>query len=121
MSRKIDKLALSGELRPTKVIVLSCARNGTLGLYWALKILGFKPYHMIEAVTRGTQQLDLISESIEAHGNPESGMKPYGRDDFDKWWREWDVSRRFSHTVSWRHNHSFNITLAILFILGGQE
>ncbi|KAE8373850.1 hypothetical protein BDV26DRAFT_271010 [Aspergillus bertholletiae] len=92
MSRKIDNLPEPAGRRPMKLIVASPSRSGTLGLYRALQILGFKPYHMYECVIeKGVSHIEVLHEAVIAQHNRLSGITRYSRDDFDKWFAEYDT------------------------------
>ncbi|KAJ5652838.1 hypothetical protein N7507_010264 [Penicillium longicatenatum] len=91
MSRKIDKLPEPVTKRAIKLIVASPSRTGTLGLYRALQILGFKPYHMFECViVNGVPHIEVLHEAVLAQHNRFSGITRYSRNDFDKWFAEYD-------------------------------
>ncbi|KAJ5811448.1 hypothetical protein N7474_007749, partial [Penicillium riverlandense] len=92
MSRKIDNLPESPIKRPIKLIVASPSRTGTLGLYRALQILGFKPYHMFECViVNGVSHIEVLHEAVLAQHNRLSGITRYSRNDFDKWFADYDT------------------------------
>ncbi|OTB06452.1 hypothetical protein M426DRAFT_111065 [Hypoxylon sp. CI-4A] len=89
MSRLIDTLPTPAHVEPKKLIVLSAPRTGTHGLYQALKILGFKPYHMAEVLKNGPQAVQIMTEGMDAdlfHNGT-----PYGRAEFDKWFADYDI------------------------------
>lgn len=54
--------------------------TGTLGLYTAMQMLGFAPYHM-----------KLLVESMRAEYDAFSGIKRYSKEDSDKWFSDYDV------------------------------
>lgn len=60
--------------------------NGTLGLYKALGVLGYNPYHLVTAFTAGATHVRLIREGMAARMDGEG--KQYGREDFDKWFAD---------------------------------
>jgi hypothetical protein len=64
-------------------------RNGTLGLYKAFKILGYNPYHFKTCFEKDLPDLLLMTEAIEAKYH--NIGKPYGPEEFDKWFRDYDV------------------------------
>ena len=70
---------------------VDCDRTGTLGMYWALNKLGYRTYHMVEALKAAERDLPLLLEAYEA--KYEEG-RPYGRKEFDKWYGQFDVSGR---------------------------
>lgn len=98
MSRAIDKFPDPPVKRPTKIIGMGCSRTATLGLYKALSILGYNTLHMIVIINGdiGGKHHDpkIFYEALESHNNPNSGIKPYTRADFEKWWAEYDVSSK---------------------------
>lgn len=74
-------------------------RTGTLSVYRAMKILGYKPYHMAEVVLEGgAPHMEVLTEAITAQYNRFSGIKRYNRQDFDKWLAEYDV-RNMPYTL----------------------
>ncbi|KAL8354531.1 hypothetical protein RB601_004098 [Gaeumannomyces tritici] len=95
MSRAIDKFPDPPVKRPTKIIGMGCSRTATLGLYKALGILGYNTLHMIVIINgdAGGKHHDpkIFYEAIESHTNPKSGIKPYDKADFEKWWAEYDA------------------------------
>ncbi|GES57833.1 hypothetical protein ATEIFO6365_0002076800 [Aspergillus terreus] len=91
MSREIDRLPQPCGRRKTKLIIASCSRTGTLGLYSALKILGYHPYHMVELVLNGgVTHMKLMIENVVANRNRLSGIKRYNREDVEKWLADYD-------------------------------
>ncbi|PTB35123.1 hypothetical protein M441DRAFT_154066 [Trichoderma asperellum CBS 433.97] len=90
-ARKIDEFPNPAEKPKVKVIVLSCSKTGTLGLYRAFKILGYKPYHAAEFVRNQNHSHKIFfQEALLAEHNRFSGLKPYGRAEFDKWFQDYD-------------------------------
>jgi hypothetical protein len=68
-------------------------RSGTLGLYWAMQILGFKTYHLYECINAGgLAHIKIFKEAITAYYNQLSGIKRYDRADCEKWLADYDVS-----------------------------
>lgn len=67
-------------------------RSGTLGLYKAFKILGYKPYHMVEVCAGGLDHFRMFHEYVRLSHATSDAVKPYGRPDFDKWFQGFDVS-----------------------------
>lgn len=63
-------------------------RTGTLGLYTALKTLGYKPYHISELLPYELKQMRVLQEGIESNDR----SRPFGRPEFDKMWAQYDVS-----------------------------
>lgn len=64
-----------------------------LSLYQALKMLGYKPYHMYEVITNGVPHLQLFEEAIRCKYS--GTAKPYGKAEFDKWLADYDVKHLF--------------------------
>ncbi|KAH9903766.1 hypothetical protein F4778DRAFT_790850 [Xylariomycetidae sp. FL2044] len=89
MSRLIDTLPTPTKVYDKKVIVLSRSRIGTFSLYSALKILGYKPYHMYEVVTCGPTHMALFEEALRCKYL--RAGKPYGKAEFDKWLAGYDA------------------------------
>ncbi|KAI0021296.1 hypothetical protein F4780DRAFT_778809 [Xylariomycetidae sp. FL0641] len=89
MTRRIDSIPTPSHAKPMKLVVLSAPRTGTLGLYLALKQLGFQPYHMWEVIDRGANEIRILKEGMLAETFHEG--KPYGRAEFDKWLADYDV------------------------------
>ncbi|RYP08972.1 hypothetical protein DL765_008615 [Monosporascus sp. GIB2] len=88
MSRYIDTLPTPTHVEPKKLIVLSAPRTGTHGLYNALKLLGYKPFHMAEVLGAGPKAPRIVREGLEG----EIGQgKPYTRKEFDKWFADYDI------------------------------
>ncbi|KAJ5675006.1 uncharacterized protein N7477_004940 [Penicillium maclennaniae] len=91
MSRKIDQLPEPTVRHSMKVVVASPSRSGTLGLYRAMQILGYKAYHLFECViVRGKDHMEVCEEAVIAQNNRFSGMKRYDRADFDKWFADYN-------------------------------
>ncbi|KAI1172583.1 P-loop containing nucleoside triphosphate hydrolase protein [Nemania sp. FL0916] len=89
MTREIDTIPTPKNVKPKKLVVLSAPRTGTHGIYKALKQLGFKPYHMAEVMMSGLPGLRILSDAMNAelfHNGT-----PYGREEFDKWFANYDV------------------------------
>ena len=87
------------------------SRTGTLGLYKALRMLGYRPYHMIEVTTNGVRDCRLFAEAIRSasavarrekddadadatcsyRDDKASLSRPYGRAELDKWFAGYDA------------------------------
>jgi len=79
--RAIDKV--TGERTiPMRVLCLGYARTGTFGLYTALKMLGYNPYHMAAAMQNPKGIFPCWNEALEA--KYEGKGKLWGREEFDK-------------------------------------
>ncbi|KAK2596423.1 hypothetical protein N8I77_013314 [Diaporthe amygdali] len=89
MSRAVDRLPTPAHIREKKVIVVARSRTGTLSLYKALTILGYRTYHGAEVMARGVSHLEMFEEALNAKY---FGVgKPYGRAEFDKWLADYDA------------------------------
>ncbi|KAK5634861.1 hypothetical protein RRF57_010574 [Xylaria bambusicola] len=77
MSRLIDRLPAPKEVREKK----------------ALKMLGYKSYHMAEVVERGIPHMALFEEALRCKYL--DGGKPYDKADFDKWLADYDEIPQF--------------------------
>ncbi|KAK1999816.1 hypothetical protein LX36DRAFT_463523 [Colletotrichum falcatum] len=86
MSRAVDRLPALAEARPIRVIGLGPSRTGTLGLWQALKTLGYTPFHISELLPYGFQQMRALQEAILANDTDE----PFGRKEFDKLFAGYD-------------------------------
>ncbi|KIX05113.1 uncharacterized protein Z518_05985 [Rhinocladiella mackenziei CBS 650.93] len=93
MSRRIDQFPEPGpSQRRVKLVVASVSRTGTLGLYQALQILGYKVYHMGELVlVGGVPHMEILDEGVRAQFNRFSGILRYDKAEFDKWFADYDV------------------------------
>ena len=90
MSRFVDTLPAPAVPPKIKVIVTAKSRTGTFSFYQALKILGYKPYHMYEIVTDETlKNQKLYGEALKCKA--QGFGKPYGKAEFDKWFAGYDV------------------------------
>ncbi|QPH16116.1 hypothetical protein C2857_000673 [Epichloe festucae Fl1] len=91
MSRYIDRLPEPAKKRPVKVIVATASRTGTRSVFSAMKTLGFKTYHMAECLRQSdNSHMQVLNEAIRAQYDRYSGIKQYTRQDFDKWFAEYD-------------------------------
>ncbi|KAG5932547.1 hypothetical protein E4U53_001274 [Claviceps sorghi] len=90
MSRYIDRLPEPASRTPTKVIVATASRTGTMSVYRAMQILGFKAYHMAECIGGGVSQMQILDEAIHGEYNRFAGIQRYTKADFDKWFAEYD-------------------------------
>ncbi|CEJ55879.1 hypothetical protein PMG11_02109 [Penicillium brasilianum] len=91
MSRYIDQCPAPAKVRPVKVVVASPSRSGTLSMFIAMNMLGFKTYHFAECVLeKGLPHLRFFREAITAQYNRLSGVKRYNKADFEKWMAEYD-------------------------------
>lgn len=66
-----------------------------MGLYKGLKTLGYKPYHMVEVCTGGLDHIRMFQEYIRLSRARNDAVRQYGRPEFDKWLRGFDVSVDF--------------------------
>ncbi|KAK7418457.1 hypothetical protein QQX98_003949 [Neonectria punicea] len=88
MPRFIDSVPSPPNPLPKKVIVLSLGRNGTVGLWKALKVLGYKSYHMTDTIG-SVAHMNMFREALEprAFGRGEA----WTRHEFDKWLGDYDA------------------------------
>ncbi|KAM5356816.1 hypothetical protein ACJ41O_003462 [Fusarium nematophilum] len=88
MSRFIDTVPPPEKPLPKRAIVLSLGRNGTVGLWRALKVLGFKAYHMTDTIG-SVAHMTMFREALEprAFGRGE----PWKRQEFDRWLGTYDA------------------------------
>lgn len=63
-----------------------------MGLYKGFKMLGYKPYHMVEVCAGGLDHMRMFHEYVRLSRAQSDVVKPYGRPEFDKWFRGFDVS-----------------------------
>ncbi|KAJ5780140.1 hypothetical protein N7457_005300 [Penicillium paradoxum] len=91
MSRKVDQIPLPAEARQMKVIVASPSRSGTLGLYQAMRILGYNTYHIYECCAiHGLPHMKIFNEAVTASYNRLSGIRRYTPADFERWLGDYD-------------------------------
>ncbi|KAK9421561.1 hypothetical protein SUNI508_05491 [Seiridium unicorne] len=89
MPRIIDTLPVPDHVCEKKLIVTAKSRTGTFSLYQALKMLGFRPYHMYEVVHGGPKHMAILEDAVKAKY---FGIgKTYGKAEFDKWFAEYDT------------------------------
>ncbi|EFQ94127.1 hypothetical protein P3342_007202 [Pyrenophora teres f. teres] len=89
MERAIDRLPAPAHIREKKIIVTARSRTGTLSLFKALTILGYKTYHGAEVMRRGVPHLEIFEEAL---GAKYMGIgKPYSRPELDKWLADYDA------------------------------
>lgn len=97
MSRVIDEIPLPSQPSDLKVIVLSYPRNGTHSFHEALTIMGYRSYHLVTCWQNGPEDMRIAREGLLAKL---SGIgKPFGRDEFDKWFENYDVESFFPAVV----------------------
>jgi hypothetical protein len=112
--RRIDDIPQPTEAPKIKAILLGCSkcdiillhfvqqrdancyyyaiRTGTLGLYRAFKILGYKPYHAAEFIqSQDNRDKIIFQEALLAEHNRFLGVQQYGRAEFDKWFQHYDA------------------------------
>ncbi|KAK2612655.1 hypothetical protein QQS21_001271 [Conoideocrella luteorostrata] len=91
MPRYIDSLPEPAKKTPVKIVVATASRTGTLSVYEAMKILGYRPYHMAECVLEhGVSHMQVLDEALVAHYDRYSGIKRCTKEDFDKWFAGYD-------------------------------
>jgi hypothetical protein len=67
--------------------------SGTLGLYRAMRILGYKTYHLAECIfVHGLPHMEVFEEAITAQYNELSGVKKFDRSDYERWLGDYNVS-----------------------------
>ncbi|KAF2473762.1 NAD dependent epimerase/dehydratase [Lindgomyces ingoldianus] len=92
-TRLIDTLPVhSRRAKELQVLCLGFSRTGTLSLKKALIKLGYRPYHMSEALIatiRRERHLQLWDEALKAKF--EGQGKPFTQEDFDKFLGDFDV------------------------------
>lgn len=71
-----------------KVLVASWGRNGTMGVYTALNMLGYKSYHVIDIFKGGIPDLKMSTEAFEAAVGK---GKKWTKEDYDKWLGSYDA------------------------------
>jgi Sulfotransferase domain len=116
-TRKIDLVDGKREI-PMKILCLGYSRTGTLSLYTALQMLGYRPYHMAEAIQNADVDMPCWAEGIEAKLLGKG--KPWGREEFDKLTGKHDV-RRQSHSLSTVEAHCGQAVLDVPCILFVEE
>lgn len=62
-----------------------------MGLYKSLKILGYNPYHMVEVCRGGLDHFHMFHEYIQLSQAQSDVAEPYGRPEFDKWFKGFDA------------------------------
>lgn len=68
-----------------------------------MQILGFKPYHLFEAIAvHGVPHTQILKEAVTAQYNRLSGVKRYSRVDCEKWMAGYDVSLLIPNPVPFR-------------------
>ncbi|KAH8890237.1 hypothetical protein GQ53DRAFT_824873 [Thozetella sp. PMI_491] len=88
MARYVDTLPTPEKVQEVKVVVLSCSRNGTMGLFTALQTLGYKPYHVAEILKNGRPHMDMATQAIRG---ARTGQGRYSKADYDKWLGKYDA------------------------------
>ncbi|KAF7545360.1 hypothetical protein G7Z17_g9222 [Cylindrodendrum hubeiense] len=88
MSRFVDSVVPPQNPLPKQVIVLSLGRNGTVGLWKALKVLGYKSYHMTDTIG-SIAHMKMFREALEPRSFGRG--EPWKRHDFDKWLGDYDA------------------------------
>ncbi|KAK8017970.1 hypothetical protein PG991_007160 [Apiospora marii] len=87
MSRTaLDRLPEPSPLRPMRVVGLGASRTGTLGVFLALKILGYRPFHISELLPHGVRQMQALEEAMVAS----STSNPFTRAELDKLFGDYD-------------------------------
>lgn len=64
-----------------------------MGLYLAMKTLGFAPYHLAEVLHKhGKQHMRVFHEAVLAQHHHSHVNRPYNKVDSAKWLGDYDVS-----------------------------
>jgi hypothetical protein len=97
---KIDLVEGRREV-PMKILCLGYSRTGTYSLFTALRILGYNPYHMAEAVKNAQVDLPCWADGVEqmfsqkgrlvAKGESPKEGKGWGKKELDKLTGQFDV------------------------------
>ncbi|KAF2726984.1 NAD dependent epimerase/dehydratase [Polyplosphaeria fusca] len=89
-NRLIDTTPPNPKAKSMEVLVLGFSRTGTMSLKVAFEKLGYKPYHMSEALKNTPAgHLTFWKEALAAKFDGEG--KPFGREEFDKFLGDYDV------------------------------
>lgn len=80
-TRKIDLVDGRRE-RPMQILCLGYSRTGTFSMYTALQMLGYKPYHMANAIKNGEVDLVCWDEGVRAKVSGKG--RQWGVEEFDK-------------------------------------
>lgn len=72
-----------------KVLCLGSSRTGTMSILTALNQLGFRVYHMSEAIKTPRTSFGCWIEGIKAKFHGEG--RPFGREEFDKLMGDYDA------------------------------
>ncbi|OCT48361.1 hypothetical protein CLCR_04261 [Cladophialophora carrionii] len=95
MARTVDKLPDPPTSPKVKLIVASCSRTATLGVYQALKILGYRPYHLYElCMVGGDPHWETLIQGMHARHDRLSSptcQPPYTKREFDRWFAGYDA------------------------------
>ncbi|KAK8120572.1 P-loop containing nucleoside triphosphate hydrolase protein [Apiospora kogelbergensis] len=87
MSRTaLNKLPEPSPLHQMRVVGLGASRTGTLGVFLALKMLGYRPFHISELLPHGVRQMQALEEAMVAS----STDTPYTRAELDKLFGDYD-------------------------------
>ncbi|KAK6400017.1 hypothetical protein LTR81_024679 [Elasticomyces elasticus] len=73
-----------------KVLSLGYSRTVTMTMKTALAILGISTWHRV-AMAENPADASMWAEAIEAKVDPQSGLVPFGRQDFDNLLGHWGV------------------------------
>lgn len=105
MSRAVDKLPPPPPARRMRVVGIGASRQvlpislqrtktdsfadstGTLGLWEALRVLGYRPFHITELLPHDIRKMQALQEAMVASGSD----RPFGLTEFDKIWGSYDV------------------------------
>lgn len=62
-------------------------RTGTVGLFQALKVLNYRPFHITELLPHGTRQMHALGDAMIASET----SQPWKREKYDKLFGNYDV------------------------------
>ena len=58
-----------------------------------MQMLGYSPYHMNDVLLHGSGHMKVLIEAVRAEHNRFSGIQRYRKEDYAKWFANYDVSR----------------------------
>lgn len=69
--------------------------TGTLGLWEALRVLGYQPFHITELLPHDIQKIQALQEAMVASKSD----KPFGLNEFSRIWGNYDVSKNLQSQI----------------------
>lgn len=69
---------------PMQVLALGMSRTGTASMRMALQILGYNETYHGSALLANFRDADMWMEALDAKYNPQNGLKPFGRAEWDQ-------------------------------------